>query len=155
MIENSMWERLNFLRLIMNSLPIAFLVIDANDYSIKMANAAAGGDNLPKGITCHLLTHRSPNPCGSANHPCMLEEVRKTGAPVMVEHIHYDAMGNSRSFQVYGYPIIDAEGKVVQVIETALDITDLKNAEKEQERLRSELREAQALIETLRQGHRE
>jgi two-component system nitrate/nitrite sensor histidine kinase NarX len=51
-----------------------------------------------------------------------------------VEHIHLDADGNTRNVEVHGYPLFDAEGQVVQVIEYALDITERRQAEEALER---------------------
>jgi signal transduction histidine kinase len=48
----------------------------------------------------------------------------------MVEHIHYDKQGRPRYVEVHGYPIFDDNGDVVQIIESPLDITDRKRAEK-------------------------
>ncbi|GAH16450.1 unnamed protein product, partial [marine sediment metagenome] len=52
--------------------------------------------------------------------------MKKTKKPVVVEHIHYDEGGNARNIEVHGYPILDTEGNVVQMIEYCLDITERK-----------------------------
>jgi PAS domain S-box-containing protein len=59
-----------------------------------------------------------------------------------VEHIHYDADGNTRNIEVHGYPIFDEKGNVVQMIEYSLDITERKRTEealRESEEFRSSL----------------
>ena len=48
-----------------------------------------------------------------------------------MEHIHYDAAGNEIIAEVHGYPIFDATGTVIQMIEYSLDITERKKMEKE------------------------
>ncbi len=129
-----------FLNNILDSLTHPFYVIDANDYTIKMANPAAKLGNLLENQTCHVLTHKSVKPCGGVDHVCPLEEVKKTKKPVIVEHIHYDKNGSARNIEVHGYPIFDSEGNVIQMIECCLDITERKRMEKalreSEERLR-------------------
>ena len=58
-------------------------------------------------------------------------EVKKTGKPVTLEHIHYDPHGDRRVMEVHGYPIFDENGKVVQMIESSLDITRRKQLEEQ------------------------
>lgn len=118
-----------FLETVLESLTHPFYVIDARDYTIQMANSAARLGNLTGEVTCHALTHKKDNPCGTKDHPCPLEMVKKTRKPVSVEHIHYDKDGNTRNVEVHGFPIFDNDGNVVQMIEYCLDITDRKRAE--------------------------
>lgn len=74
--------------LIWDSLPNPFYVIDASDYTIKVANSAANFGHLQKDSNCYALTHKTARPCGSAEHPCPLEKIRETKRPVRVEHLH-------------------------------------------------------------------
>ena len=59
----------------------------------------------------------------------MIREVKKTKKPVVVEHLHSDADGNVATFEIYGYPIFDDKGELIQVIEYNIDITEKKNLE--------------------------
>ena len=113
----------------LESLTHPFYVVDANDYTIMLANSAARKFAKEGVSTCHALTHRRDTPCDSLEDPCPLEEVKKTKRPVVVEHIHFDAEGNPRFAEVHGYPIFDDTGNVVQMIEYSLDITERKEAE--------------------------
>lgn len=126
-------EQKAFLEKVLNALGHPFYVINVNDYTIALANEASGfeipGAGLP--ATCHHLTHNSEDPCNSSEHPCPLEIIKKTGAPVTVEHIHFDAAGQPRNVEIHSYPITDRDGRLVQAIEYILDITDRKNAEKQ------------------------
>ncbi len=140
--EEKIQQQNEFLNNILDALTHPFYVLDANDYTIKMGNLATKAGNLSENPTCHALTHKSDQPCRGADHVCPLEEVKKTKKPVVVEHIHYDEDGNARNIEVYGYPIFDAEGNVVQMIEYSLDITERKRAEealRESEEFRSSL----------------
>lgn len=114
---------------ILESLPYPFYVIDASDYTIKAANAAAGFGPLTDASTCHALTHNRHEPCGSAAHPCPIEKIRETRGPVTVEHVHCDKDGKPRNVEVHAFPIFDHKGEVSQIIEYVLDITERKRAE--------------------------
>jgi PAS domain S-box-containing protein len=120
----------------LESLTHPFYVIDANDYSIKIANSAAREAGVTGGTTCHALSHHRETPCDGIDHPCPLIEVKRTRRPFMVEHIHPDRDGNPRFKEVHGYPIFDADGNVIQMIEYSLDITERKQMEIELEQAR-------------------
>lgn len=122
--------RSEFLETVLESLTHPFYVIDARDYTIQMANSAARLGDITGASTCHALTHKKNKPCGTAEHPCPLEMVKGTKKPIVVEHTHYDTEGNARNVEVHGFPILDDDGNVVQMIEYCLDITDRKRTEK-------------------------
>lgn len=127
--EELIQQQNKFLTDIFESLTHPFYIVDANDYTIKMANRAAKLGDLSKASTCYALTHKKDKPCASVGHVCPLEEVKKTRKPVVVEHIHYDKDGNLRNIEVHGYPIIDTKGNVIRMIEYSLDITERKQME--------------------------
>lgn len=129
-------EKGRFIKKAIDALDHPFYVINIDDYSIAMANSTALEDRvLEKGLTCYNLTHRDKKPCKSPKHPCPIEEIRKTHKPVTVEHVHYDASGNKRFYEVHAHPIFDRSGKLTQVIEYNVDITEKKQAQMEQQRL--------------------
>ena len=118
-----------FLKLVLESLAHPFYVIDANDYTIKLANSAAQAQGIRGDATCYALTHKRHTPCNSSTHPCPLEILKRTKKPVTVEHIHYDKHGNPRHVEVHAHPILDEEGNVYRMIEYSLDITERKRME--------------------------
>lgn len=138
--EKKVQAHSNFLDNVLNSLSIPFYVINANDYTVKLANTAARLGDLSENLTCYYLTHNSNEPCNTSKHPCPLEEIKRTKKPVIVEHIHYDRDGNRKDVEVQSYPIFDDKGNVDQIIEYCLDITHHKNIE---EKLRQALKESQ------------
>ncbi len=127
--ETQITKQADFLLNIIESLSHPFYVIDANNYSIVLANSAAlkNGDETSK--TCHALTHHQETPCAGVDHPCPLQIVKKTQAPVIVEHIHRNDQGDVTFVEIHGHPVFDADGTLVQMIEYSLDVTDKKNAE--------------------------
>jgi rsbT co-antagonist protein RsbR len=140
-------QQKDFLENILESISHPLYVINAQDYTVKLANSAARelGD-LSKTPTCYAFTHKVNEPCNSAEHPCPLLEVQKTKSRATVEHIHYDAQGQPRNVEVHGYPILDEASNVVQMVEYSLDVTERKQAETEREELRQQQIEMQQRV---------
>ncbi|NQT03458.1 MAG: DUF3365 domain-containing protein [Planctomycetes bacterium] len=111
------------------SLPHPFYVIDADNYQIIIANSATHSGEWTEDSTCYKLTHQKDEPCGSAEHPCPLEMVKRTGQPVVVKHIHYGKNGNAKNIEVHAYPVFDSSGKITQIIEYSFEIPESKNPE--------------------------
>lgn len=130
-VEGKLRQQNEFFHHVLESLTHPFYVLDANDYTIIMANSAARLGNLSARPTCYALTHRRDTPCDGCEHTCPLQIVKRTKQPVIVEHIHYDKDGNPRDMEVHAYPIFDEQGNVSQMIEYSLDITERKKLEKE------------------------
>ncbi|MCX5865075.1 MAG: diguanylate cyclase [Deltaproteobacteria bacterium] len=117
-----------FLHTVLDALPFPFYVIDAKDYRVQIINKAAG-INVAGDLTCHALSHKSATPCSGGEHPCPMLEVKRTGKPVILEHLHYNQHGAQRVMEVHGYPIFDEAGNIVQMIESSMDITQRRLAE--------------------------
>ncbi len=137
--EDEIRRQNKFLKTIMESLDHPFYVIDANDYTVKMANSAAAAGPLSKEVKCYSLTHRRNTPCCETDHRCPLAEVKRNKKPAIVEHIHYDNQNNPRQYEVHAYPIFDDKAEVVQIIEYCLDITERKKAEEKLRKQQAEL----------------
>ena len=118
-----------FLKNVIESLPYPFYVVNAEDYTIVLGNSLAMGGKQAGAVKCHELTHHRDSPCESDEHLCPLAEVKRTGEPVVTEHVHQDASGNPRYIEVHGYPIFDNDGRVVQMIEATLDVSDRRALE--------------------------
>jgi len=127
--EKKIQEQSKFLQSILEALTYPFYVIDAKDYTIKLANKAAMNDRLGKGSTCYAITHKFNRPCNSEDHPCPLEIVKQTKKPTQVEHLHHSDDGRLQNSEVHGYPIFDDNGDLIQIIEYSMDISDRKKAE--------------------------
>ncbi|MCJ7572427.1 MAG: ATP-binding protein [Candidatus Thermoplasmatota archaeon] len=148
MVEKEKLEKLykkleqhdSFLDNVLESLTHPFYVIDVNTYRLKLANSASRLGSFGNESTCYSLTHKRNNPCGSKEHICPLEEVKKTKKPCTVEHIHYDNDDHPRNMEVHAYPIFDEKGLLKEMIEYSLDITEKTKIKKALELSKEELK---------------
>jgi two-component system nitrate/nitrite sensor histidine kinase NarX len=139
--EEQIRQQNEFLTSVLESLTHPFYVLDAQDYTVQIANSAARLGAEVGQATCYALTHGQDKPCSSDSHPCTLEEIKRTGRPLRVEHVHYDAQGQARNVEVHGYPLLDGAGNVTQVIEYVFDITERKQDEEALKKLSHDLGE--------------
>ncbi|NQV36456.1 MAG: PAS domain S-box protein [Candidatus Marinimicrobia bacterium] len=123
-------EQSEFLETVIESLQHPFLVIDAEDYTIKMSNSAAIHQKSTNQTTCYALSHGRDKPCDDSDEPCPLLITKRTGQPAVVEHIHLDQDGKPIYVDVHSFPIFDHQGNVTKVIEYSLDISERKETEK-------------------------
>jgi PAS domain S-box-containing protein len=147
--EEKIKRQNKFLIAVIDALPHPFTVIDAETYRVKLANYAAYQGDLPDHVTCHQLTHGSSTPCSDDAHPCPFEKVKETGLPVTVEHVHRDQHGRSRNFEVHGVPVFDDKGRIIQMIEYCIDISERKQTAEQREQLIQELQNALNEVNTL------
>ncbi len=118
-----------FLESATEALAHPFYVVDAKTYQIVLANSAARAGRFSGALTCHAMSHGSDRPCGGGDHLCPLDEMRRTRKPVVVEHRHVDAEGHLHDVEVRAYPVLDASGELVRMIEYSFDITERKRTE--------------------------
>jgi signal transduction histidine kinase/CheY-like chemotaxis protein len=151
--ENSNREtRGDLLQVVLDSLTYPFYVIDVSDYHIRLANLAARRMRASDASTCHALTHHLDVPCHTEDHPCPLEIIRQTGRPTIVEHVHYDEKGSPRNMEVHAFPIFDEAGRLVQIIEYCVDITERKQSEQILHKVQERVRQLQEMTLELSQA---
>jgi signal transduction histidine kinase/DNA-binding response OmpR family regulator len=137
--EDEIRAQSNFLQTAIDALTHPFYTINIKDYSISLFNKAAGINISEKTSTCYALTHGRSEPCRKDDHPCPIEEIKVTGRPTTVEHIHLDKNGNKRNIEIHAFPIFGSEGNLSQIIEYSIDITERKKAEEELRKHREHL----------------
>lgn len=142
-------EERDFLDQILESLPYPFYVIDAADYHVVRSNAAAQSERNGGMLTCYALTHGIRAPCGTSEQPCPLDEMRRTKAPVVVEHVHLSEQGVPFHAEIHAFPILDSNGELSRMVEYSIDISARKRAEAERERHVRDLEAALAKVRTL------
>lgn len=139
-------DSLRFLEIVIDAIPGMTMVID-RDYRIVLANRVArelagGEDPVAAHRTCYSVSHHREAPCEGLEHPCPLEQVARTRAPVVVEHTHLDAGGGEVFVEITAAPIFDDAGEVVRIVECCRDIIERKKVE---ERLHSYQKQLQRL----------
>jgi len=117
-----------YIHSIIESFPGLFYIIDARDYTIKMANSTAYQTRTHDQQTCYSMFHKQDQPCENSGYPCPLEEAKKTGKPVVTEHIHYDKDGKEIECEIHGVPFFDEQGDVSELVVFCLDITEHKRS---------------------------
>lgn len=127
--ERESHRKSDFLDTVINSINHGIVVIDAETYEVKLANSAACGGECPQGTHCYEMLHGRVAPCASDVEMCPLLEVKKTGEPTMTRHDHVGSDGNPVSVEIHTYPVFDEQGKVVQVIDIIMDITERRRVE--------------------------
>jgi PAS domain S-box-containing protein len=140
--ERENFRQGEFLQTIIDGIGSPFYVLNADDYSIALANEKARELGIESRNLCYALTHRRDIPCDGLDHPCPLKHVVANKEPYTVEHVHYRADSSPYYVDVHGYPIYDEEGNVVQMIEYSIDITARKDAENELRKLSSATEQA-------------
>lgn len=118
-----------FLEDVINSLGHPFYVIDANDWSVVMANAEARRQGYQHDEKCYNMIHDLSSPCSSTGAACPLDLIKESKKPVFLEHVIKDKNGQTKHIEIHGYPVFDKEGEVIQMIEYTLDVTERKIAE--------------------------
>ncbi len=129
---------LKFYKTLIDSIGQSLYVVDVDDFTVKLANRACPFYDNYQGKTCHELTHEKDSPCDGLEHPCTILEIKKTGKPVTVEHVHVNAKGENIIVEVHAFPIFDDNGKLVQVVEHCIDTS-------ERHQLQKQLRHAQKM----------
>lgn len=114
-----------------------YRVLSANKAALELASGDAHA------AYCFELSHHcNAPPSETETHRCPLHGAIATGAPVTVLHRHHDRNGKEILVEVTATPLRNTGGEVIGVVETAHDITTLKNAETE----------LQAILETATDG---
>lgn len=127
----------DYLKKVLDATPESLMVIDT-DHNVELANLSArvaagmGPDSQLEGETkCYRLLHDRDTPCDTANHPCPLATVIKTGERANVEHIHVGPEGNELVAEIHAAPTLGDNGEVVGIVESCRDVTERKLLEKE------------------------
>ncbi len=139
----------DFLKTLIDSLPHPFYVIDAENYAVVMANAASAPQESNPATTCHQLIYHRDTPCDGSDNPCPLVEIKKSGHPCSVEHVHLNQRGEREIYEIQASPVFDEGGKLRQIIEYQIDISARKRIEEEREGLIRNLTEANEKVKTL------
>ena len=125
-------------RQIVDNISIPIFMFDL-DYNVVMVNSAtSAGTNLPAekliGKKCYQVS------CGHDSPPdfCPFERVKLTRQPV-----HFDFKNpNGHTYMISFQPLFDRNGKVINLLETAVDVTELYQQKEELRRAMEQARAA-------------
>ena len=139
-------EKRNIMQEAIDAFTYPFYIINIDTYEIEVANKILGINPKKGPYKCHKITHKNDAPCGGKKDPCPITEIKKTGKPVVVEHVHYNSKGEPRDVRVYAFPIVNKRGKIDKMIEYSIDITKEKKLEKESAKHEKELEKLNSLM---------
>jgi len=128
-------EKQQFLQTVIDGI-IDPLIVIRRDYQVMMMNKAARA-NLPadapanKTYHCYQVSHGRDTPCSGVDHPCPLNQVVESGAPVTLIHEHQHATYGTRLFELDASPYWEGDDNLMGIIETARDITDRLTTEQQ------------------------
>lgn len=117
-----------YIRTILDTVDEGFIVVDKN-YRIETANRAYCSQI---GMTrdevihkhCYEVSHKAKRPCHEEGEECAVHYVFTTGKPYAAVHRHRDPSGSLLFMETKAFPIKDASGSVISVIETVNNITE-------------------------------
>lgn len=122
--EKKIRDQNEFLNSVINSLSHPFYVIDADNYSVVLANRSALEiGNLHEKGSCYLV-HGLDQPCDPSI--CSIQQLKKHKKSTVVERLHLSKNGEYKNVEIHAYPIFNSKGEVDKVIEYSLDVTDKK-----------------------------
>jgi len=143
-VEEKHRENEEFVRRVLETVEHGFIDID-RDFRILTANEAycrqtGRVSEEVIGRHCYEISHKAARPCYEEGEECAARTVFATGKPHAVVHRHSAGDGRILFVEVKGYPVKDASGNVVSVIEAIDNITERYLIE--EERLRTQKLEA-------------
>ena len=138
--EEKISDQNRFLNKLIESLPHPFFVVEAKGYQVVLANSSAqrhlAGLAGCTGQTCAAEACKSPLPYAP------LERVQQDRSSFLMEYVEQGGDGQETTHEIHAHPIFDKEGKVTQIIEYRLDITERKKAEQALRDSKDELQKA-------------
>ncbi len=133
--EDQIRKSEQFIRNILDTVDEGFIVID-RDFRIMIANNAycsqAGQlrDDII-GKYCFEISHKINRPCYEAGEECAVQKAFVTGKPHTSLHKHPTQDGQVIYVDTKAFPLKDAAGNVISVIETINNITEKHLLEEE------------------------
>lgn len=118
---------------ILEAIDEGFVVIN-KEYRIIIANKAYCKESKVSlenviGTPCYEISHHLSQPCHEVGEMCAAKVTFETGESQTSIHTHYDKEQTPYYIETKSYPMKDASGEIVSVIETFNDITEKKKLE--------------------------
>jgi len=126
-IQAELVAQSEFLQTIIDGVTDPIMVVSP-DFKLLLMNQVAA-QSMPDSqkkqeqYCCYELLHQRNQPCRGDDHPCPLEEVKKSGKTVTMVHRHF--VGKAlRVVELTASPLWHADGSLRGMIEASRDITD-------------------------------
>jgi PAS domain S-box-containing protein len=131
--ERALAESEAKMRSILDSVDEGFIIVD-REYRILSANRAfcsmlSSSEDQVVGRRCYEVARHALRPCFETGEACAVRHTFENATPHFIPHTHKEASGATRFLELKSYPITDASGKVVSVIETVNDVTEKRKLE--------------------------
>jgi PAS domain S-box-containing protein len=143
--EEKIGEQNRFLTKLIESLPHPFFVVGAKNYEVLLANSSAQR-HLAALDEC-LQEIGKGEPCKAPPPYEPFGRVLQDKDSCLMEYVVQGQDGQETTHEIHAHPIFDKKGKVTQIIEYRLDITERKKAE---QALRDSKDELQKALDNLR-----
>ena len=131
-----------FVKNILDTVDEGFIVIDPAFRIITANKAYCRQVDLPfeeiVNRQCYEISHKALRPCFEEGKECAVRNTLRTGEPSVSIHEHEDGEGKVVYVETKSFPVKDASGEIVSVIEIVNNIT-------ERRRLEEQLRQAQKM----------
>jgi PAS domain S-box-containing protein len=123
-----------FLQTVIDTIPDSLRVLDM-DRRIILANEATRrmvGWQEPVGMTCREISHHRNAPCaGNQSGECPFQTASESLQPTTLIHSYLTEKEEERFAEISAAPVLDFEGRVVQIVETCRDVTARVRSEAE------------------------
>lgn len=122
-----------FLQAVIDGIPDPIVVIDQDDYQVRLKNRSAEEmfpDTGRSGaLCCYQAAEKGGSPCAGMLRPCPMEKVRTEGQPVTFIREHRQRGRQPRFIEVRAAPLPTEGSAGGAIIMSARDITSRINAE--------------------------
>ncbi len=126
LIHEELKKQKNYLQKILDAYPHSLYIVDTDGTTIKAANKLARKETRDRSFPKYGFNSEN----WSADYDRALEKAKITKQPQSMEQEYIDGNGNLKIVEIYTYPFLDEEGEITQIIETIIDITARKKAER-------------------------
>lgn len=152
-LRDALKEERDHTEAIMDSLADTLVVIDRDMRLVKANKTAiskAGADITGK--FCHEVFHGVTEACFIHGIDCPVKAVFETGKTYRTVHKHIEAFNAQVFYEITAYPVKNADGSIMHVVELMKDVTDKKKYEDEIAQKNKELTTLNSISKVLSQS---
>ncbi|MEG3639222.1 PAS domain S-box protein [Magnetococcus sp. PR-3] len=121
------------LQTVLDGLPFPTYLVEMPRKTIRLANHKAQQLGIMPDQTCYRVLWNQEQACCDQDHPCALARVLERGTTARVERSWRFADQPKRTLAFHAAPIEDANHNIPWIVETIIDITEMKRLEKQEQ----------------------